>query len=286
MKRVQNSVKRAQFLKCLVNFKSIKEAARILRKSEFSLYKMRERLVDRNYLNADFSLTDKGLNAIKEVPINLNKVQLIRLHNVGLVAGLVFVPMNWDERREKWAIEAGGRSWKVPSGMFSEVRVLDWLRVRTTPSSVVIYFGDIYADDPVSAKNKLFDLSVAAVRRVEKLLGIRLHRRGEFILRTGQQHFGFVKNDLARELISAGYKVRIQDMTGKTRVMVDDSYGFQELETPHAVKGEDDARKVHALLEDVVVNEFSLREFAGRLEALEAFAFRPVREVGVRREVS
>ena len=164
-----------------------------------------------------------------------------------------------------------GHKWRLKSGTLTEVRLSDSLRVRTTPSSVILYFGEVYAMDCQEAKNQLFSLALAAITRVEGELKVRLHRdKWGFMFRTTQQEFALLKNGLAQEIMAAGCSLKVEDMSGKTRLLVDQSLGFAELEAPNAIHGEDDMQAVKGFLEETVVWGLSLRRENSRNDGQDA----------------
>jgi hypothetical protein len=128
---------------------------------------------------------------------------------------------------------------------------------------------------------------VAGIRLIERELKVKLHKQGSFVFRTVQQELASVKNSLAIPIAKAGFNVRVEDMNGRTRVLMDRSLGVMELETPNAIHGEDDMVAVNGLFEDVVLNGLSLRELSSRIEGVENIILRqsnksdePRREVG------
>lgn len=289
LKNVTNRVKRAVFLRLLAEFTPMREIAKKLNRSTVSLYRMRTRMVRDGLLNRDFSFSLTGLKALEKDALlaqNVTRRNVTRLHNTAVVVDIARKPADWDSRRENWCIQKGGRKWLLASGMFNEIKVTDTIRVRTTPSSVIIYLGEIWAVDPVEAKNELFSLALPAILMIEKQMRVGLHKHGTFSFRTTQQEIAFVKNRLAMELCKAGFKVKIHDMQGRLRVLVDASLGFGELEAPNAIKGENDAIALKENFEDLVVYGFSLRGLHSRLEALEHSKDIPVVLIGERKEIN
>lgn len=286
---VKRRIGRHDFLKLLAEQIPIKEIAKKLKKGRPALYRMRERLVKDGLLNEDYSFSNNGFKLLEKDALlsqNVSRRNVIRLHNVAVVVKLAGKPSNWDSRRETWRSFRKGTVWSLKSGDFTEVKLLEGVRVRTTPSSVIIYFGEVWCDEPTEAKNRLFAMAYPAISLVEKELKVRLHRSGTWVFSTAQQEFAMVKNGLAVELCKAGFKVRVSDLEGRTRVVVDESLGFGELETPNAIRGEGDALALKGLFEDVAVFGLSMRELNSRLESLEHFTFKASNKPeGERREV-
>lgn len=250
------------------------QIAKKLKVSTVSLYKFRARLVKDKLLNPDFSFTQAAFNLMEKGALlskNVTSQNVTRLHNTAIVVKIARRPKFWEEQRERWMLLKGGRKWRLKSGALTEVRLSDTLRVRTTPSSVIFFFGEIYAKDPTDAKNQLFNLTLAAISLVESELKVSLYReKWNFVFRTTQQEFAFLNNGLAKEIVKSGFNLKVVDHAGRTRILVDQSLGLPELEAPNAIHGEDDARAVKSFLEDAVVWGLSLRGEHNRNESQDA----------------
>lgn len=275
-KKVKRIGNRARVLSLISSFTTIEDIAHKLRVVPSAIYRLRNRLVKDGLLNSDYTLTKTGSEVMQKGLMLLDNVSgrnVIRLHNVGVSVKLASVPFDWNGRRERWVKSLGGKTWELNHSSLSEARVLDWLRVRTTSSSVVLYFGDVYADSPLDAKNKLFELFESACFQVERSLKVRLQKKGVWEFKTASQEFAFVKNEVAVELGKAGFDLRVKDLQGRTRLIVDASLGYRELETKNIITGEADAFLVHEDMEDLVVKGITRKGLLARIEALEGNSY-------------
>ena len=123
---------------------------------------------------------------------------------------------NWN-RREEWLVRKGlnfksvGSNWVGQSFLFRGYRV--WL----TPVSVVVWFpkDQSYVASSASGAYKYAVSDIeAVVKGLESLLGVRLRVRGKVVFKVFGEHYGHLKNELARQYSREGKKLFVRDLGG------------------------------------------------------------------------
>lgn len=124
---------------------------------------------------------------------------------------------------------------------------LDGNRVRLYSGSVEVYSSQVFYGESV---RECESLSVAYWSRFFAVLEHRLNalilKDSSFNIRRVKQHFADVNNALAKQLSYDGEKLRVFGGDGREWLIVDNSWGFRELETTHSVRAADDMQSVVA----------------------------------------
>ena len=185
----------------------------------------------------DLGVEKKKVKKVKELSaVSPSRGKNVRGHGFRFKVKLCRVK-NWG-RREEWLVRKGlnfkrvGNNWVGQSFLFRGYRV--WL----TPVSVVVWFPKDQSYVGVSAgvayKYAVSDIEGVVVG-LESLLGLRLRIRGKVVFKVFGEHYGHIKNELARQYSRSGKKLFVRDVGG-CWLVIDSSVPGQvgELETVRA----------------------------------------------------
>lgn len=113
-----------------------------------------------------------------------------------------------------------------------------------TDKSIIIYDKSSYfAEAALQAKSTAIAMHLSIIKHIERLLHTSFLIGDDYKFRVSRQHYALIYNALAKQYNREGEKLEVR--TGKGLwLLIDDSYGMNELETVHPSTGMADNQKV------------------------------------------
>jgi hypothetical protein len=234
-----------------------------------TVYKQIQWLKQNGYLNADNSMSSKGVAYASGSLRVCDK--LLRLHNLRFRVEIIkYRDRNFLKQRRQF-LEMS----QIPSRTFrkrnweSEFFALDGWRVEVTPKSFLLLAPDILTDR--ESHEELLGLYTDVkrlVRRLERIFPVVCLEKGERLnVVVEGVHAALVNNVLAKKYNREKRVFELKDGSGDVRLIIDNSLKLHELEAVSPVWAVDDESKVKRLLHEAVIQDISLADM--RRELLE-----------------
>lgn len=247
-------IKTAKILSLVSDYKTIKQISQELNIKENSVYRAIKRLIRKNLINPDRTLTSSGLAVIKNCPLpyGLSKSvhsDMVRGHNIVFTLSVPKIK-NWNKRREllvekKISFKRVGVNWE------GESIIVDKTKVWLTPTSVVFYMPHFLGQDAHAVFKEATEyLLLTLIPAVERTLGTSLRQEGGYKVRVSKQHYGLVKNALAEQYHNEKKKLFVRDQSGLW-LLIDNSLNLKELETVHSKTAREDNIVVQDFFNDL-----------------------------------
>ena len=133
----------------------------------------------------------------------------------------------------------------INKGFTHKIIIRDHI-VWLSSSSVVVYFRkdfSVFADSAFSAEERAFYELIAVMKRLESLFGCSFRIGKSFKVRLFGAHHALMNNGLAKEYNRDNKKLRVFSKDGLW-LLIDDSFGLDELECVHPETSRNDMDKV------------------------------------------
>lgn len=110
--------------------------------------------------------------------------------------------------------------------------------------AIIIYdTASYFAEAALEAKQTALATHIGIIKHIERLLHTSFLVGSEYKFKVSNQHYALIYNALAKQYNAAGEKLEVRTAKG-TWLIIDDSYGMDELEGVHQQTGMTDTRKV------------------------------------------
>jgi DNA-binding CsgD family transcriptional regulator len=188
-----------------------------------SVYKIRKKLIQKGALTLTNQKVEKSDTPLSQ-PVNQ-----IRLHAEHYVLNIVYAnPGIWNKERAK-----GNR------------RYIDGNTIELNRNSIEVYSNNsFYGETPQIADSKAMRYWLRFFRRLEQELKLILVKERKANINRVRAEYAETNNELASKCLSEHQKVRVTGEDGKTWLVVDNSFNFNELETTHPLRSKYDMQNV------------------------------------------
>jgi Mn-dependent DtxR family transcriptional regulator len=110
---------------------------------------------------------------------------------------------------------------------------LNNIKLWLSKNSIVIYdIGSYFGYNAVESRKLGFFALRRLLIKLESKLGIRLTKKGQFIIKPSRQHYSLIKNCLAVQCNESGEKINVYNEKG-IWFTIDNSFNLEEAETIH-----------------------------------------------------
>lgn len=255
-----------EILRLIVSgFTNSKEIAKARRKSIRATYKVLNNLLDKGFvrkIGTDFLLSQSSKKALA---VSATKVQnKVRLHDVKV---RIKILNKFSQEKIKLLLMNHFKTKTIQLKNNQQIIFnLSQIECAVTTRSVILTMPSIIADTPIQATSELMEMVFSMIPKLENRLNIVLMKEGYLNTEILSQHYAMIENAMAKLYNQEGKKFVIYDpVDGKPRIIMDNSFGLNELETTHNEKAFSDMEGIHPFM--LGIAEKSPQEIRGLLEA-------------------
>jgi len=218
--------KEEEIYNLIVNeFKTPLQAALLLNCSKQNVYKILNKIKKKGYLGGGNKKVDLGGVCIQ--PLSPPR---IRLHNM------------------RWTIKI---LHKLSKHKGVEAFILDGNKIKVWEHSIEIYSQkDFWGDDPQEAYNSAMEYWYKIFIKLENRCNVELLKNDLQNIQLTKCEFANTNNEIAKEYIRDGKKLKVLDSNGEVWALIDNSHGLFEFETVRSRSAKPDMDRVLAVLND------------------------------------
>lgn len=184
-----------------------------------------------------------GINQLEEI----KDLKEVRGHAVQIKLELPKNYRNWENRRKIFDLVGLDYKDHFIGGMLrGEKAEMDKIKIHFYHKTIVINLDEKNFFAETSKKSKSYALKefLKIIKKLERMFNNSpLSQFGKYKFKITRQHYALIKNALARQYINENKKLEVYTARGLW-LLIDDSFGLEELETIHTDSAVEDNEKI------------------------------------------